>query len=128
MRILVTGSRDWEDVNKIWHAILEQDPCAEHGECNEECPKITIVHGACPTGADAIANDVAGAWGVEIEAHPAEWDKYGKRAGFIRNSKMVELGADICLAFIRNKSKGSTMTANTAERAGIPTVRYEIND
>jgi hypothetical protein len=91
---------------------------------------LTIVHGDCPTGADSIAQDWAlfphGFADVTVlnEPHPAQWAKYGKPAGFVRNAEMVSLGADICLAFIKNNSRGATHCSLKAQEAGIPTEVY----
>ena len=120
-RVLVTGSRDWTDQDAIVNAIRQI-----HREI--EGRPITIVHGDCPTGADAIAaylvKRAAPAFGLTEEPHPADWSLNGKRAGFIRNQLMVNLGADTCLAFIKDGSRGASHTAGLAEAAGIPTRRW----
>lgn len=119
MRILVTGSRTWTDEKAIRATFAEI--AALHGPEN-----MTIIHGACPKGADALADEIARAWtGMTVERHPADWNGYGRRAGFIRNAEMVNLGADICLAFIHDGSRGATHTADLAEKAGITTKRWE---
>lgn len=117
MRILVTGSRNWPDPTPIVDTLISHTKTTPR-------KAVVIVHGKCPTGADQIANDIAEMFGWGIETHPADWQTYGKRAGFVRNAKMVELGADICLAFIKDGSKGATMCADLAEKAGIPVRRY----
>lgn len=122
MRILVTGSRDWWDYERIQDALSEQYHCWEHEDCGE---RYVVVSGACPTGADFMCEAWAGRLGWEVERHPADWNTYGKSAGFRRNAEMVELGADVCLAFIKDGSKGASHTAGLAEKAGIKTLRYE---
>ena len=125
MRILITGSRDWADEDRIWDALSEQYHCWEHEDCGDP---YVVVSGACPTGADAMCEAAAALMGWTVERHPAEWDKYGRGAGFRRNAEMVGLGADVCLAFIKNGSKGASHTADLAEKAGIPVRRFVVDD
>lgn len=116
-RILVTGSRAWTDGVVISNALW--DAWTQFGKGDA-----TLVSGACRTGADAIAEGLWRAAGLTVERYPAAWDRYGKRAGFIRNREMVEAGADLCLAFILGESRGASMTAQLAEEAGIETRRF----
>jgi len=117
-RILVTGSRDWDQPEVIWEALERQVQL--HVPADREG---ILVHGGA-RGADAIAADWAYRYGLGIEEHRAEWDRHGRAAGHIRNALMVGLGAHVCLAFIKNASRGATNCAALAERAHIPIVRY----
>lgn len=122
-RILITGSRKWTSAKTIRNALI--DVRASLNSTGKDGLDVVLVSGHCPDGADKMCEDVAESIGWKIERHPAEWSKYGKRAGFLRNEKMVELGADMCIAFIKDKSKGASYTAALAEKAGIHTWRFE---
>lgn len=121
MRILVTGSREWDDPGEIEHWLSQ----ISYGH-----REVTLVSGHCPTGADKYAEDFAYEQDWDVELHPADWLAWGKRAGFIRNQQMVDLGADVCVAFRRGNwnSKGTTHCGEAAERAGIPTYWVEYED
>jgi len=109
-RVLITGSRSWTDRAKI-RAELEALP-----------RDAIIVHGDCKLGADAIANEVALELGLGVEKHPADWNAYGKGAGFRRNSEMVNTHPDRCIAFrAPGRSNGTDDCRGKAERAGVPT-------
>ena len=124
-RILITGSRDWEDDPK-----LSFELGAAIGDAirdGHEQADIVIVHGACPKGADAMADRIARDYHWRTEPHPADWRPGGvldRSAGFRRNAEMVLLGADLVLAFIRNGSAGASHCARMAEQAGIETRRF----
>lgn len=123
-RVLVTGSRTWPTPGAVWSALNDaRDKAFLDGR------RLVVVHGACPRGADqhvadwcATANSFADS--ITEEAHPAAWALEGKRAGFIRNARMVNFGADTCLAFIAGGSRGASHTARLAEEAGIPVRRW----
>lgn len=117
MRILVTGSRNWTDEALI-RAALRQQAVGTEGQ-----PKV-VVHGAA-RGADRIAHQIALEFGWTADPHRADWGRFGKAAGPIRNQEMVDLGADICLAFVMEGSVGTVDCIRRAEEAGIPVVRYE---
>lgn len=138
-RILVTGSRDWSDhwvvSRELVRYISENANLStdRHGfPVDWDTQGWVVVHGHCPTGADAWADEFAVTHLIEVERHQADWREYGKRAGFKRNSEMVDAGADICLAFINPctsdrctapKPHGSHGTVDTIRKAhalGIP--------
>ena len=115
-RVLITGSRHWTDEQAIEAALLS-------ATANRPGKSITVVHGGA-SGADRLAGRLADEWGMNVEVHPAEWDKHGKAAGPIRNQKMVDLGADVCLAFPMRGSRGTKHCMEAAHRAGIPVHMY----
>ena len=118
-RILVTGSRDWTDKPTIRHAIFDTWEAAGR-------PKNTVlVSGACPTGADRYSEICGDAFGFTVERHEADWAQYRKGAGPKRNQLMVDLDADVCLAFPREGSKGTVDCIKRAEKAKIPLQRYK---
>jgi hypothetical protein len=131
-RILVTGSRDWLDRNAVFMALSVQVV----GVANP-----VIVHGGA-TGADAIAAEYAARHPrCTPEEHLAEWEKpcgtgcyhrprfkngkpYCPLQGHFRNQKMVDLGADVCLAFPLGESRGTRDCMKRAKRAGIPVFNF----
>ncbi|MFF7949091.1 SLOG family protein [Streptomyces griseorubiginosus] len=139
-RILITGSRNWTDRRTIEDTLTAAGALAiASGQ------RLTVVHGACPTGADAIAQEWAD-WHrehgqpIDIERHPAQnhpTEDFGPwpAAGPKRNAHMVNLGADACFAFIGpctsrrcqrpspHPSHGASGCAGLAEAAGIPVRR-----
>lgn len=126
-RILVTGSREYEDYASVLQAI--KDAITAMPVPGDALPSVTVVHGGYG-GADTLADRAARALGLFVEAHPADWGRYGKRAGYIRNAAMVRLGADICLAFYvpGAENRGTSMCANLAATAGIPVTKVGRND
>ncbi|MEU9415201.1 DUF2493 domain-containing protein [Streptomyces sp. NPDC048272] len=117
-RVIVTGSRDWTDADTI-HEALDEVYCRVPAEQD-----FVLVHGGCPTGADAIAHAWAEPTAATIDIFIADWANQGKAAGPRRNVRMVAEGADLCLAFIKGGSRGATHTATIADRAGIPVKRW----
>ncbi|WP_030506404.1 DUF2493 domain-containing protein [Microbispora rosea] len=149
-RVLITGSRSWKDLDVVRDALVQARYQANG--------PMVVVHGACPTGADAIAD-----WwcrrfthlGITRERHPADWDTcagpkctpthrlkrrdgstYCPTAGHLRNQLMVDLGADVCLAFVLpctqrtcrkpkpHGSHGASDAIDRAEKAGIHVERW----
>lgn len=133
LRILVPGSRHWRERAPIALGIsgwLESIGTSLSGAY----PIPVIVHGGQRTrdpltgdwyGADWIAGECARTWGFVEERHPADWDRYGKAAGPIRNAHMVGLGADVCLAFPIGDSPGTRNCMALAQDAGIPVIVRE---
>lgn len=100
-RVVVTGSRSWDGAAAVRVALAEQHLIASALDL-----RLVVVHGACPTGADAIADTwarrmegIRGHVDTTVEPWPADWDRHGRPAGPTRNRAMLDAGTDIVLAF-----------------------------
>lgn len=121
MILILTGSRTWDDAKTIREAL----DAVARGLIEAGDLELVVRHGACPNGADAIADMWVRSWTdpalhVTADRHPALWRKFGKRAGMVRNEQMIALGASLVLAFIRDDSPGATHCAELASDRGIP--------
>lgn len=127
-RLLTTSSRSWPDPHALWGAV--------GSAITKHLPNggvITVVHGGCRTGGDHHTHlwcqqpICDPGYRVVEEVHPADWERYGKAAGPIRNQAMVALGADLVLAFplpgARSLSRG---TWDCVDRARIAGLRVEV--
>ncbi len=131
-RLLITGSRTWDDYDLLKTKIIETIADVVEGKPELRSVPLSswfnIIHGNCPKGADMLADHFARTvLGLNPEIYEADW-RVGRHAGFLRNSRMVESMPDACLAFIRDKSKGATGCRDLAKKKGIATetVTYEL--
>lgn len=114
LRLIVCGGRDYEQRSTVefWLTKVHWRP----GKAIT-----TLVHGACPTGADALADAWALQQGVSVERHPADWAAFGPAAGPRRNAAMAALGAHGLLAF--PGGAGTLSMCREAAARGIPVWR-----
>ena len=119
MKVIVAGSRDFIDYNKL------RESCNHFLSKNKD-NKIEIVSGTAQ-GADTLGEQYAAEKGYEIKQFPADWDKYGKGAGFMRNVLMAKY-SDYLIAFWDGKSRGTKHMINTAKKHGINIRIININE
>lgn len=116
-KVLVCGGRDfnnWKLFIKEMYRIIEEEkkwiyPPDQYGNT---LPNIQIIHGGAE-GADSFADKYAVVNWTELKIFKADWNKYGKSAGFIRNQQMLDEGKpDLVIAF-----PGGIGTADMVQRA-----------
>lgn len=84
-----------------------------------------VIHGGA-RGADKLAGEVAKELGIEVVVFPANWELYGKRAGYVRNQLMLDAGKpSLVLAFPIGESRGTRMMIDIATRAGVKVIVAE---
>jgi hypothetical protein len=111
MNILVCGSRDWNDFTTIAKYLEELNSTDNHVE-----KPITIIHGGCK-GADSIAGYLAAQLGFQVRVFTADWSKYGKAAGLIRNQQMLDEGQPNLVVAFHNALEDSKGTLDMVSRA-----------
>lgn len=105
-RVIIAGGRDFQD-----YPLLCQTMDFLLSNIQEE---IVIVCGKA-RGADSLGEQYAKDRGYTIHPFPADWDKHGRSAGFVRNKEMVQ-NADALVAFWDGQSHGTKHMIDLAHR------------
>jgi hypothetical protein len=112
--ILVTGARDWTDTKLVYNVLQKYK--------NKKC---VLIHGDC-IGLDKIAGKIGDELGMEIKCCPADWKRFGRAAGPIRNKEMIthllEYKKHYMFAFHDNieLSRGTKNCVKQANKMKIP--------
>lgn len=112
MKVIVCGGRDYADAARV-HEVL--DGLVHH------LPITEVIQGAA-RGADALAKAWAVSRGIPCVSVPAQWRKFGKQAGALRNTRMLkEYGAEAVIAF--PGGRGTYNMVAQARAAGVRVIR-----
>lgn len=116
MIVLVCGSRHWTSRESIYSWLCKL----------QDWGLTKIIEGEAP-GADTIAREEAEAIGIPVMKFPADWARYGRAAGPIRNRQMLDQNPSLVLAFHSNlsESRGTADTVKEARKRGIPVIIEE---
>ncbi len=107
MKLIIAGSRTMNDVQLLYD------------NADGFLDRVTSVVSGCAYGADKLGENWAAEHNLFIHKFPANWSKYGRAAGPVRNRQMAEY-ADELLAFLGPGSKGTASMIAEMERVGKP--------
>ena len=115
-RVIIAGGRNFDD-----YVILK---CTMDKILANIVEGIVVVCGMA-RGADTLGEQYAREKGYEVNYFPADWDKYGKSAGYRRNEQMAQ-NADALVAFWDGQSRGTKYMIDLAYRYGLKVrvIRY----
>ena len=103
MRVIIAGSRTCNDYNILDSAIKDSGF------------DIDVVISGCARGADKLGEIWADRNGIMVMRYPADWNRLGKRAGFIRNIQMAKV-SDALIALWDGKTTGTMHMIKTAKK------------
>ena len=121
-KVIIAGSRGFSNYK------LLKEKCNEYLREKRKEYNIIIISGGA-RGADTLGEKYAQDEGFSLEVFPANWNKFGKSAGFKRNEQMAEF-ADALIAFWDGKSHGTKHMIEIMENKKllVRVVNYETSD
>ena len=113
MKVIVCGSRGIKDYDLVKRVIEDGLRVLEI-----EVKDVEVVSGTA-AGVDRKGEKWAEENGLKLHKYPGDWEKYGNKAGFIRNAEMVRI-ADALIAVWDGESRGTNNCILEARKKRIP--------
>ena len=116
IKVIIAGSREFDN----YDLLAKKVDFFLQNKINKTklYSNIEIVSGTAK-GADTLGEKYAKERGFALKQFPADWELYGKRAGYVRNKQMRDY-ADICIVFWDGKSRGSKHMIDLAKETNMP--------
>ena len=116
-KVIVAGGRDFADYDLLQYKLdnLLVDRLSVLTAAGDIA--VQVVSGTAP-GADRLGEHYARMNKLHVVQFPANWDLYGKSAGYRRNEEMADY-ADALVAFWDGKSRGTKHMIDLANKSGI---------
>lgn len=116
-RVIIAGGREFTDYDFLKSKVL-------YLLQNKNLTEVTIISGHA-RGTDQLGERFAREFNLHLKIFPANWEEYGKSAGYRRNAEMLK-EADAVICFWDGKSSGTKNMIDISQKANIPVkiVRY----
>ena len=116
-KVIVAGSRDFNDYEFLCETLDKE--LLDLTEANDIIDDIQIVSGTAK-GADKLGERYAKQNQYSVQQFPADWNTFGKKAGYIRNEEMAKY-ADACICFWDGESRGTKHMIDLAKKYNLLT-------
>jgi len=116
-KVVICGSRGFENYEVL------KEFCDKILVNKAKTHEIVIVSGTAK-GADTLGERYAKERGYKCVRMPAEWDKYGQKAGYLRNEEMLKI-ADGVIAFWKSNSPGTAHMIKITKETGKKCAVYK---
>lgn len=131
MRLVIAGSRDLGTYKnkKLQRVQMTLEECSWMDQIWEEFEwkdRITEIISGKAKGVDNLGEQLADKYGIPKTIFAAEWDRFGNRAGPLRNSDMADY-ADVAIVIMKSGwSSGSRNMIQQMDKRKKPVLVYEI--
>lgn len=123
LRIIVAGGRDFKNYKLLSDTIMKYLGDIDGVGIVDNPNQIKFISGAAK-GADSLGEQFAYTWGYDVIRFQADWDRFGKSAGYRRNAEMAKYASEennvgVLIAFWDGKSHGTKHMIDLAKRYGL---------
>jgi hypothetical protein len=126
IRLIIAGGRDFDDYKKLkteTFRVMREVAQKFTGKPTLNKQLLTIISGMA-NGADKLGAQLAKEFELNLKEFVANWDRYGRRAGYMRNVDMAKFASEsnahgVLIAFWDGQSKGTKHMIDTAKKTGL---------
>lgn len=121
LRIIVAGSRGFKNYDLLRDTLMDYLDFMDDKDVVDNPSQVKFISGTAK-GADTLGEQFAYTYEYDVIRFPADWNTYGKSAGYRRNAEMAKYASEaygVLFAFWDGQSRGTKHMIDLAKRYGL---------